>query len=99
MVWHCCPSGARPRQDRSPRRPACGSVGREETVMTEHGGRVWFITGSTSGLGRALVDAARFRGERVVATARRPEALAELEGEDVLVLELDVTRAVAIEPA
>lgn len=61
--------------------------------------RVWFITGSTSGFGRALVDAARARGERVVATARRPDALAELEGDDTLVLALDVTREDAIEPA
>jgi NAD(P)-dependent dehydrogenase (short-subunit alcohol dehydrogenase family) len=54
--------------------------------------RVWLITGCTSGLGRALVDAVRERGERVVATARRPQALAELGGSDVLVQELDVTR-------
>jgi NAD(P)-dependent dehydrogenase (short-subunit alcohol dehydrogenase family) len=54
--------------------------------------RVWLITGCTSGFGRALVDVVRERGERVVATARRPAALAELEGEDVLVQELDVTR-------
>ena len=67
--------------------------------MTAQNGRVWFITGSTSGFGRAFVDAARARGERVVATARRPEALAELEGDDVLVLPLDVTRDDAIEPA
>jgi NAD(P)-dependent dehydrogenase (short-subunit alcohol dehydrogenase family) len=61
--------------------------------------RVWFLTGSTSGFGRALVDAVRKRGDRVVATARRPEALAELEGDDVLVLRLDVTEEEAIEPA
>lgn len=66
--------------------------------MAEQDGRVWFITGSTSGFGRALVDAARARGERVVATARRPDALGELEGDDVLVLELDVTRDEAIKP-
>src|SRR5207247_4279241 len=67
--------------------------------MTNQNGRVWFITGSTSGFGRALVDAARARRERVVATARRPDALAELDGDDVLVLNLDVTRADAIEAA
>ena len=54
--------------------------------------RVWLVTGCTSGFGRALVDAVRQRGERVVATARRPEALADLEGDDVLVAPLDVTR-------
>ena len=67
--------------------------------MTDQNGRVWFITGSTSGFGRALVDAARARRERVVATARRPDALAEFEGDDILVLPLDVTREEAIEPA
>jgi NAD(P)-dependent dehydrogenase (short-subunit alcohol dehydrogenase family) len=44
-------------------------------------GQVWFITGCSSGFGRALAEAALARGDRVVATARRPEALAELAGE------------------
>lgn len=61
--------------------------------------RVWFITGCTSGFGRALVNVVRARGERVVATARRPGALADLEGEDVLTLGLDVTREDQIESA
>jgi NAD(P)-dependent dehydrogenase (short-subunit alcohol dehydrogenase family) len=61
--------------------------------------RVWFITGSTSGFGRALVDAVRSRGERVVATARRPDALASLSGDDVLTVPLDVTREDQIESA
>ncbi len=61
--------------------------------------RVWFITGSSSGFGRALVEAIRARGERVVATARRPEALADLAADDVLTLALDVTREEQIEPA
>jgi NAD(P)-dependent dehydrogenase (short-subunit alcohol dehydrogenase family) len=55
-------------------------------------GRVWLITGSTSGFGRALVDAVLARGERVVATARRVEALSDVEGENVLTVALDVTR-------
>jgi NAD(P)-dependent dehydrogenase (short-subunit alcohol dehydrogenase family) len=61
--------------------------------------KVWFITGSTSGFGRALVDAVRSRGERVVATARRPDALASLSGDDVLTVPLDVTREDQIESA
>jgi NAD(P)-dependent dehydrogenase (short-subunit alcohol dehydrogenase family) len=61
--------------------------------------RVWFVTGCTSGFGRALVNAVRSRGERVVATARRPSALADLVGEDVLTLELDVTREDQIDAA
>jgi NAD(P)-dependent dehydrogenase (short-subunit alcohol dehydrogenase family) len=67
--------------------------------MTGQDRRVWFITGSSSGFGRALVDAVRARGDQVVATARRPDALAGLEDDDVLVLELDVTQAEALEPA
>jgi NAD(P)-dependent dehydrogenase (short-subunit alcohol dehydrogenase family) len=45
------------------------------------------------------VDAARARGDRVVATARRPESLTGLDGDDVLVLGLDVTREEEVEPA
>ncbi|WP_236866021.1 SDR family NAD(P)-dependent oxidoreductase [Brevibacterium daeguense] len=39
---------------------------------------VWFATGSSSGLGREIVRRAAEAGDRVVATARRPEALADL---------------------
>ena len=66
--------------------------------MTRSDGRVWLVTGSTSGFGRALVDAARARGDRVVATARNPQGLADFRGDDVLVLPLDVTDAEAIQP-
>jgi NAD(P)-dependent dehydrogenase (short-subunit alcohol dehydrogenase family) len=55
-------------------------------------GRVWLISGCSSGFGRALAEAALERGDRVVATARRPDALADLAGERVLVVALDVTR-------
>jgi len=40
--------------------------------------RVWLITGSSSGFGRHLAEAAIEHGDRVVATARRPETLDEL---------------------
>lgn len=55
--------------------------------------RVWFITGASSGFGRALAEAVIARGERVVAAARRREALAELAAgapDRVLALALDV---------
>jgi NAD(P)-dependent dehydrogenase (short-subunit alcohol dehydrogenase family) len=40
--------------------------------------RVWLITGTSSGLGRAMAVAAVEAGDRVVATARRPQALNDL---------------------
>lgn len=55
---------------------------------------VWFVTGSSRGFGRALVRAALEAGDRVAATARRPEQLADLVeefGERVCPLALDVT--------
>ena len=57
--------------------------------------RVWFITGSSSGFGRALAELALSRGERVVATARNPESLENLVGahrERICALALDVTQ-------
>jgi NADP-dependent 3-hydroxy acid dehydrogenase YdfG len=54
---------------------------------------VWFITGASSGVGQALAVAALNRGDRVVATARKPEALTELIShytDQVLPIKLDV---------
>ncbi|MCG0068288.1 SDR family NAD(P)-dependent oxidoreductase [Streptomyces tricolor] len=70
--------------------------------MSAQDPQVWFITGSSRGLGRALVAAALEAGERVVATARRPETLAEAfreHGDRVLPLALDVTSADAAREA
>ena len=60
--------------------------------------RTWLITGASRGLGRAFVDGVLAHGDRVIATARAPEALErELEGygDQVLVLPLDVNDSVA----
>lgn len=60
--------------------------------------RTGLITGCSSGLGRALAEAVIGRGERVVATARDPSAIADLEGlapDRVRAVRLDVTDASA----
>ncbi len=62
---------------------------------TRHERSVWFVTGSSSGFGRAIVEEALRRGHSVVASARHTAALADVEAtapERVLVTELDVTR-------
>ena len=57
--------------------------------------KVWFITGTSRGFGRIWADAALNRGDKVAATARTLESIADLKekyGDNVLPLELDVTR-------
>jgi NAD(P)-dependent dehydrogenase (short-subunit alcohol dehydrogenase family) len=64
--------------------------------------QTWFITGSSRGFGRALVQAALDAGDNVVATARRPEQLKELADQypdQVLALALDVTSPAAVAAA
>jgi NAD(P)-dependent dehydrogenase (short-subunit alcohol dehydrogenase family) len=62
--------------------------------------RVWLITGASSGFGRAIAEAALARGDSVAATARRTDALADLDAEDrLLVVPLDVTDAAEREAA
>jgi NAD(P)-dependent dehydrogenase (short-subunit alcohol dehydrogenase family) len=56
--------------------------------------KVWLITGSSRGLGRALAEAALAAGHQLVATSRDPSQLAELVeryGDQVRALALDVT--------
>src|SRR5689334_4877562 len=60
-------------------------------------GKVWFVTGSSRGLGRAFVEAALSRGDRVAATARKSlTELTEKYGDAVLPLVLDVTDRQAV---
>ncbi|MFF1836418.1 oxidoreductase [Streptomyces sp. NPDC058231] len=57
-------------------------------------GRVWLITGASSGFGRSIAEAALAAGDTVVATARRPEALDSLiaaHPDRAVALQLDVT--------
>ncbi|MEU4222653.1 SDR family NAD(P)-dependent oxidoreductase [Nonomuraea sp. NPDC026600] len=61
--------------------------------------KVWFVTGSSRGLGRNFVEAALSRGDKVAATARNTASLDELVaayGDAVLALELDVTDRAAV---
>ncbi|GAA1671800.1 SDR family NAD(P)-dependent oxidoreductase [Glycomyces endophyticus] len=64
--------------------------------------KVWFVTGSSRGLGRAVVTAALDAGDRVVATARDPRQLGDLVaqyGDRVLPLALDVADDAAVRAA
>ncbi len=61
--------------------------------------KVWFVTGSSRGLGRCFVEAALSRGDKVAATARNTGSLDDLVaayGDAVLPLELDVIDKVAV---
>jgi len=56
--------------------------------------RVWFITGSSRGLGRSLTTAVLAKGDLVAATARNPAQLNDLVaqyGDNILPVQLDVT--------
>nr|VWO98189.1 Mannitol 1-phosphate dehydrogenase [Ganoderma boninense] len=64
--------------------------------MSDSAPRVWFITGTSTGLGRAVAEVALEKGDIVVGTARRPSTLDDLAQrypkDRLLVLPLDVTR-------
>ncbi|KAA1474157.1 NAD(P)-binding protein [Dentipellis sp. KUC8613] len=65
--------------------------------------RVWFITGTSSGLGRALTLAVLAKGERVAGSARNTATLKEIEAQypaaRFLPLKLDVTDVAQIDAA
>ena len=64
--------------------------------------KVWFITGSSRGFGRIWTEAALRRGDKVAATARDVKKLAGFVaeyGDNVLALELDVTRQDQVQAA
>ena len=64
--------------------------------------RVWFITGASTGFGRLLAEQTLRAGHKVVATARRPEQIANLGdrySDRCLVLPLDVTNQAQVDSA
>ncbi len=61
--------------------------------------KTWFITGASSGLGRALTEKLLQQGNQVAATVRKPDALDELKqqyGDQLWLAILDVTDTAAI---
>lgn len=64
--------------------------------------KVWFITGSSRGFGKIWTEAALKRGDKVAATARNINSIAALKeryGDQVLVLEVDVTNTLQVQNA
>jgi NAD(P)-dependent dehydrogenase (short-subunit alcohol dehydrogenase family) len=64
--------------------------------------KVWFITGCSTGFGRAIAEAAIKAGYKVVATARNRDSIAELTAgneANALALKLDVTKPEQIKQA
>jgi NAD(P)-dependent dehydrogenase (short-subunit alcohol dehydrogenase family) len=62
--------------------------------MSNEKSHVWFITGASTGFGRKLAEAVLAKGDRVVATARNPETVADLERQNpshARAVRLDVT--------
>jgi len=71
--------------------------------MSTFTSRVWFITGTSSGLGKALTEVLLEKGDRVVATARKTEVLLPLQESypptQLLIVPLDVTDKAQIDAA
>jgi NAD(P)-dependent dehydrogenase (short-subunit alcohol dehydrogenase family) len=64
--------------------------------------KVWLVTGSGSGLGRDIAEAILASGDRLVATARRPDQLEDLVtqyGDQIRSVALDVTDETAAQAA
>ncbi|KAI0390205.1 NAD(P)-binding protein [Xylariaceae sp. FL0594] len=54
-------------------------------------GNVWFITGASSGFGKAIAEEALARGDSVIASSRRGTSLKDLEARGACLLDLDAT--------
>ncbi|HEY2606274.1 oxidoreductase [Paraburkholderia sp. RL18-103-BIB-C] len=62
-------------------------------MSQSNNGKVWFITGASRGFGALIAERALGRGDRVVATARKPQTVTDRLGEhpNLLAAKLDVT--------
>jgi NAD(P)-dependent dehydrogenase (short-subunit alcohol dehydrogenase family) len=64
--------------------------------------KIWLLTGSSRGLGRAIAEAVLAFGDKLVATARNPDDLRDLVeryGDSVRAVALDVTNSAAARDA
>ncbi len=63
--------------------------------------RVWMITGASTGFGKVLAEKLLADGQKVVATARKPEQIKHLASDQdrSLVIELDVTKQETVDAA
>ncbi len=71
-------------------------------ALTKAASLVWFVTGCSSGLGRALCERLLENGARVVCTARDVSAISDLReryGERAIILPLDVTDPSGVQSA
>lgn len=71
-------------------------------ALAKAASRIWFVTGCSSGLGRALCERLLESGARVVCTARKVDSIADLRerhGERAILLPLDVTDPAAVQSA
>lgn len=70
--------------------------------MADNNVKVWFITGCSTGFGRALTEVVLLHGDRVIATARKPEQLGEIVDqypETAKAIRLDVTNPIEVRDA
>ena len=70
--------------------------------MEANNTRVWLITGTSTGLGRALAEAVLGHGDRAVITARKPEQIEDLVNQypgQALGLRLDITKPEEVKAA
>jgi NAD(P)-dependent dehydrogenase (short-subunit alcohol dehydrogenase family) len=64
--------------------------------------KVWFITGASTGFGRIMAEKLLRGGQKVIATARKPDQIDSLAihyKDNCLVVQLDVTEPASIEAA